>query len=88
MTLENNNKKSLSDNNIAESGRSSQASSSFASPTPPEEKNLKEAFYKRYGVCYSATWGLVRKIAGGITLSLRDIYNTLLVSNDKKKNGK
>jgi len=56
-------------------------------PPPPEEKHLKDAFYKRYGVYYSATRSLVKKIAGDITLSLREIYNTLLIS-DKEKDRK
>mgnify|MGYP000415725339 CR=1 FL=1 len=50
----------------------------------PEEKHLKEAFYKRYGVYYSATRSLVKKIAGDITLSLREIYNTLVISDREK----
>jgi len=78
-----------SDGNLkSRSASASQTPPSYSPTTPPpEEKHLKDAFYKRYGVYYSATRSLVKKIAGDITLSLREIYNTLLIS-DKEKDRK
>ncbi len=50
----------------------------------PKETNLIEAYFKRYGVYFPKD--VIKKVSGHITLTLREIYNTIRGDNSKGKN--